>query len=176
MRYFWGRESCLVIGYFAEADIWKDVLLKQIHERAHDVLPEQKLQRVCDIRKNIHITFQTVRGCLCTAVPCKASLVFTSCATRCLFSLVFAGLQFLERNTPKNFLRYSSCFLLLLLTYANLVASCSFCCIGPLYWSMFGVCYWTRLLISWQWRLLPPKTSPKQVHSPLLSFFATSGP
>lgn len=39
----------------------------------------------------------------------------------------------------------------------------STCC-----WFMFGVSEWTRLLISWQWRLeMPPKTISKQVHTPV---------
>ena len=44
----------------------------------------------------------------------------------------FAGLHFIERKVPKNFVRYSSWFWLLLLTLANLVEPWCFCWIKPL--------------------------------------------
>jgi hypothetical protein len=56
----------------------EDVLLKQTHEKA------------LMFRKTINGTPQTVKGCSCIATPCNTSLGF-------------AGLQFIEGNTPKNF-------------------------------------------------------------------------
>jgi len=83
-----------------------------------------------------------------------------------------------QRNLPKNFLWSPCCFLLLPRPQVGWWALCfCFCFVFfrielPLlvhvWWLpsgldcswcfVFGVCYWTERLISWQWRLdLPPK-------------------
>lgn len=98
----------------------------------------RRLRGCMAFRKSINRTPQTLRGCSCIAMSGSTLLVFT-------------GLHFVERNSPKSFSRYSSQCLPFLLTLQiqrslAISAGSSCCC----YWFMFGVCYWTGLLVSWQ--------------------------
>lgn len=84
--------------------------------------------------KNISRIWQTVKGHSCTATPCNASLVFTSCRE-------------MAQRTSHSILVDSCRVHWLMLIWLNLVVSAgwSSCC-----WIMLGVCYWTGLLVSWQ--------------------------
>jgi hypothetical protein len=93
--------------------------------------------------------------------------------------LVFAGLHFVERNVPKIFSWYSSCFWPLQLTSADLEEPCRFCWIVP----TLLVHVWC-LLLNWTADIQtvksqsPQGTISKQVHNILFLltfFFSTSG-
>jgi hypothetical protein len=158
LKLFW--EKC-----FAEADTWEDILLKQTHERifcwcrhawGHVIFSWSGHLRGCMMfRKNMNISTQTVKGHSLMAMPCNASLFFSD-------------LHFTERNAPKNFLWYSSWCCQLPVTQLiqqSLAVSARSC---QNYWLVFGVCYWTQLLVSLKWRLETPwRTVSKQVHNTL---------
>lgn len=89
------------------------------------------------------------------ALQLRAELHFSAGA--CWYLLVAAGPDFIERKTPKTFLWYSGWFwplLWLLLIWWSLAVSIVLSCHS---WFMFGVCYWSGLLVSWQWRVESPK-------------------
>ena len=141
-------------------------------ERACDVLLKADPWEVkcCLVRIEMDGTPQTVRGCFCIATPCNGSLVF---AGHYCSLLVSAGLNFVERNAPKNF----SWYLFWLILDPSDDSPCLAVSAGSSchYWFMFGFCYWTGLLVSRQQNVeLPQGTTSKQVHNTpftLASFF-----
>lgn len=70
-----------------------------------------------------------------------------------LRSRCFTRLHFVERNAPKNFLWCSRWFWRIPLSLAVSAGSSRHC------WFMFGVCYWTGLLVSWRLRVESPGNS-----------------
>ena len=87
---------------------------------------------------------------------------------------LFPGLYFVERNAPKHFSWHSGRFCWLVPTWGSLPVSAGSCYCN---WFVFGVCYWTGLLIHQQQRMeshqrtttkwVPPHTFPINLLSPL---------
>ena len=96
--------------------------------------------------KSINGTPQTVKGRSCIG-------------TRCSALLVFAGLHFVEGNTPRNFSWYSGWFWPLL-THAKLAEPSSFCWME----SLLLICVWC-LWLDWTTGIQTMKTgiAPKQL-------------
>jgi hypothetical protein len=127
---------------------------------------KKTLERGCVMfRKDINRTPQTVRGYSCVAMPCNAFLVLTG--LRC------SSLH--RKNCAKEHLKV---FWLILAISADscwfrgallFLLDCATTC-----WFMFGVCYWTGLLLSWQQRVESPHgITYKHLHNLLflLTFF-----
>lgn len=143
-------------GCFPEADTWDDALMRQTVERAHDVW------------KSINRAQQTANDALALLLLSKF----------CWSILIFTCLDFIERNLPKNF---SWLFWVLLWTCTKLVELHGFfwiellllicvCWLDQAAGTDSSLMFWTRLLTSWQQRLVPSqRTTSKQ------AFFSTFG-
>lgn len=100
-----------------------------------------------------HVTFcqsRCLRGCVIFGKNVsriwhwKDTLVF---ATPFNTSLVFTSYREMAQRTSHSILADSCHVHWLMLIWLNLVASVGW---SSCYWIMFGVCYWTGLLVSWQ--------------------------
>lgn len=143
---FFGN-SVVPCNVLLEAILWKHVLMKQTHERACDVFFQSRCFRwYMMFRRSEKGTLQTVNEALvwqCHATPPWSSLGFADPAMF-RWSHFFTGLHFRERNTPTNFLWYSSWFFPLSLTHSDSVEPCGFCRLEPL----LPIRVW-HLLLDW---------------------------
>ena len=145
---------------FLEAVLWEDVWLHQTpermfgwsrHMRGHMVFYwSRRLRGGMVVRKKMNITAQTVRGHSCIALLCNTLLVSHPHSEALL---VLACVHFVETHKKMSHgIPADPCFLcfwwLMLIQWSITVSARQSSCS----WLMFGVCFWTGLLIFWEQR------------------------
>lgn len=150
-------------------------LNKSLHEI--NLNPDKFDSKVLIVYYHDWFFFIFIQLCLKQKIPknCKSLNISLICFKMCVpgfqclaSSLVSAGLHFIEKTVQKDFFSIpsdSGCYPLI---HVDSVEPCCFYWILSCwhYWLVFGVCYWTRLLVSWPWRVkLPQRTISKHLRN-----------